>query len=65
MTELNSDNMGDLPFILSNSDRHIIRSMTRFLLENIEMDEVALADLVEFNNRMADQFDEHLEKTNG
>lgn len=65
MTELTEDKLGDLTFTLSNGDRHIIRAITRFMMENIEMEEVTLVDLVEFNNRMADQFEAHLEKSNG
>lgn len=61
--EGDEDKLGDLPFVLSNNDRYIIRSMILFMIERVSMDEIVLADIAEFNNRLADQFDAHKEKT--
>ena len=63
MQHLEEDNLGDLPFVLSNNDRLIIRAMTQYFMEQVNMEETSLIDLVEFNNRMADQFEAHLEKS--
>lgn len=62
MIEGDSDNLGDLPFILSNNDRRIIRSCLKAVMINAEMDQETAVDFIEFNHNFEDQFDAHKEK---
>lgn len=49
------DNLGDLSFTLNNNDRLMLRRLIYFTLAEANLDTEDAVELVEFNNRIAQQ----------